>query len=759
MDSPVHGTESYRLLFERSPQPTWVIDRETLRFLAVNDAAVRQYGYSRDEFLRMTARDIRPPLEVARLEAVLPLREGDAPDDGSRWVHRRRDGSLVDVVVAAAAIEFGGRAARLVTVRDVTDAVRAERALRESERRFRSAMEHAPIGMALVGMDGRWLVVNHALCALLERDEAELLSLTFQDVTHPDDLGADLALLQQLVAGEIPWYELEKRYLRRDGRPVWILLTVSLVRDEAGAPLHFISQIQDIDTRRRLEEALRSSEEHFRSLIENASDVITVLDAAGTIRYESPSVERVLGYRPEALVGTDVFALVHPDDVAGARDAFTARVEGRDAATAVELRFRHRDGRWRVLEARGANRLADPAVGGIIVNSRDVTERREAQEALRAEEARFIRIASNAPGMIYRFVLRADGGVEFPFVSDGAREIYALEPEEIVRDPQSIVDVVHPADRPEFDASVAESAERLTPWTWEGRVRIRTGQVKWLRGTSRPARNADGDVVWDGMLSDVTPLKEAEARIAAYARELERSNRELQDFAYVASHDLQEPLRKIRAFGDRLAARFAPVLGEQGADYVARMQNAAERMQTLIGDLLEFSRVRSRGRRFAPVSLDEVAREVLADLETRIRATGGRVDVDPLPVLDADRTQMRQLLQNLVGNALKFHRPGEAPRVRVTGEVRGTGDEARVELRVADEGIGFDEKYLDRIFSPFQRLHGREAFEGTGMGLAICRRIAERHGGTIRAASAPGEGALFTVELPLHPPHAEENDD
>lgn len=749
--SPAHSAETYRVLFERSPQPTWVIDRETLGFLAVNEEAVRQYGYSRDEFLRMTARDIRPPEEVTRLESMLPLRDADAADDGSRWVHRRRDGSLVDVVVAAAAIVFEGRPARLVTVRDVTDAVRAERALRESERRFRSAMQHAPIGMALVGMDGRWLAVNDALRAILQRDEAELLSLTFQDVTHPDDLEADLALLHRLVAGEIPWYEMEKRYLRGDDRHVWALLTVSLVRDEAGTPLHFISQIQDVDTRRRLdqalrvseakfsgivalasdaiisvdgegrivlfnqaaervfgharadvlgrpveillppaqrdghargiraflasdevvrplgergrieglrasgesfpaeasisrlqvgdetlltavlrdiservraEEALRGSEEHFRSMIENASDVITVLDAAGTIRYESPSVERVLGYRPEELVGEHAFDRVHPDDVAATRTAFAARVEGRDVGTAVEMRFRHRDGSWRVLEARGANRLDDPAINGIIVNSRDVTERCEAEAALRAEEARFLRIAANAPGMIYRCILRADGRVEFPFVSEGVREMYGLEPEAIMRNPATVFDVVVPEDRPGFNRSVAESAEQLTPWIWEGRVRLRDGRTRWLRGTSRPTRIDAGDVMWDGMLTDITPLKEAEMRVAAYSRELERSNRELQDFAHVASHDLQEPLRKIQAFGDRLASRYSPVLGEQGADYVARMQNAASRMQTLIGDLLEFSRVRSRRGRVQLVSLDEVAREVVSDLEVHGRPGG-----------------------------------------------------------------------------------------------------------------------------------------
>jgi signal transduction histidine kinase len=232
--------------------------------------------------------------------------------------------------------------------------------------------------------------------------------------------------------------------------------------------------------------------------------------------------------------------------------------------------------------------------------------------------------------------------------------------------------------------------------------------------------------------------------------ELERSNRELQDFAFVASHDLQEPLRKIQAFGDRLRGKHGEALGPEGVDYLERMQRAAQRMHVLINDLLTFSRVTSRGQPFVPVDLGQIAREVLSDLEVRIEQTGGRVEVGDLPALDADPLQMRQLLQNLIGNALKFHRDGEPPHVTVSGEVLdGGGGPPRARIVVADDGIGFDMKYLDRIFTPFQRLHGRQEYEGTGMGLAVCRRIVERHGGALTAESAPGEGARFLVTLPV----------
>ncbi len=244
-------------------------------------------------------------------------------------------------------------------------------------------------------------------------------------------------------------------------------------------------------------------------------------------------------------------------------------------------------------------------------------------------------------------------------------------------------------------------------------------------------------------------LAGANERLRQSTLELERSNRELQDFAFVASHDLQEPLRKIQAFGDRLKSKHGGVLGPEGVDYLTRMQAAAHRMHVLINDLLTFSRVTSKAQPFVPVDLGKIAREVLTDLEVRIQQTGGRVETGPLPTIDADPLQMRQLLQNLVGNGLKFHRPDAPPVVKVSAAVERNGGPPQARLVVEDNGIGFDMKYVDRIFTPFQRLHGRAQYEGTGMGLAVCRRIVERHGGTLTAESTPGQGTRFIAVLPV----------
>ncbi len=239
---------------------------------------------------------------------------------------------------------------------------------------------------------------------------------------------------------------------------------------------------------------------------------------------------------------------------------------------------------------------------------------------------------------------------------------------------------------------------------------------------------------------------------------LEKSNRELENFAYITSHDLQEPLRKIQAFGDRLTKVYAEELGDEGADFIQRMRSAASRMQIMINDLLSYSRVTTRASSFVDVDLNRVASEVIEDLEIRISDSNAQVIVDPLPVIVGDPSQMRQLMQNLITNAIKFHRKGVDPLVKISCQKQmihlNGSDVEEVLIIVEDNGIGFDEKYAERIFQPFQRLHSRDVFEGSGIGLAICRKIAERHSGSITAHSTPGKGSRFIITLPRYPTHA-----
>lgn len=510
---------------------------------------------------------------------------------------------------------------------------------------------------------------------------------------------------------------------------------------------------------------------------------------------------------------------------------------------------------------------------------RSVIEGERRRAALQSATAQVAALAKTIPGVIYQRVVKPDGTIHYTYISDAAKELFGVEPSEIIADPQALFDCHGREYYATFRERLLAASRSLALWDVEATIITRDGKRKYTHALARPHRLADGSVVWDGVILDATRIKEAELAAAAAesrtrtaiiesiphgfalfdpagrlvtwnsrlvelypelantlqvqlaysdlvraeiacgidpvppetdpevrfhqrmaqhrqadwvmerqladgrwilinehktpdgglvvlhtdisdlkAREaaLRRSNQELESFASIASHDLQEPLRKIEAFGDRLKQRYQATLGEDGQMYVERMQSAVKRMRALINDLLDYSRVTTKARPFAPVALGEVLAGVLSDLQMRIENSGGEIVVGRLPTIDADATQMRQMFQNLIANALKFHRPGIPPRVEVTATAtKSPSGESRVAIRVADNGIGFDMKYAERIFGIFQRLHTRAEYEGTGIGLATCRKIVERHGGTITARSSPGEGATFVVDLPVHQPTTE----
>jgi PAS domain S-box-containing protein len=382
--------------------------------------------------------------------------------------------------------------------------------------------------------------------------------------------------------------------------------------------------------------------------------------------------------------------------------------------------------------------------------SQDEAERRRIQERLLESERRFRDLFDDAPVACHD--INQDGIVVR--VNRAECELLGFQPQEMIGRP--IWDFIAPDDR---DNSLIALKKKLAGEQELSRVEReysrRDGTTVFLEIHPKLIHNAAGAVMGiRSYMMDVTERKRAQQALSRQAQELARSNAELEQFAYVASHDLQEPLRKILAFGDRLKDKCGDTLSPEGKDYLVRMQTASARMKTLIQDLLALSRVATQPRPFAPVDLAETVKWVLSDLESRIEQLGGRVEAGPLPVVIADRLQMSQLFQNLIGNALKFHKPDEKPVVKIRME--RTGEQADVDtyrIAVEDNGIGFDEKYLDRIFQVFQRLHGRNEYEGSGIGLAICRKIVERHGGSITASSTPGAGAKFLVVLPHSLPH------
>jgi diguanylate cyclase (GGDEF)-like protein/PAS domain S-box-containing protein len=383
-DALREARDRFRSIFDHAPIGVAMVSLEG-RYLQVNRSLCEILGYTEEELQALTWQEITHPDDLAASSAYARrIVEGEFPRYHleKRFLHA--DGHTVWASLSVSLVRDGeGEPLYFVSqIQDVTERKRAESALTDSEQRFRGSFERAATGMALVGTDGRFLRVNRSLCEILGYPERELLGKTFQEITHPDDLEADVEHLRRLLAGEARTYQTEKRYLHKDGHVVWALLGVSVVHGEEDEPLYFVSQIQDVSERKKVERVITESEERFRSLVQYSSDIITILEADGTVRYVSPAVERVTGYRPEEQVGTNAFGSVHPDDKERALATFAAVLKRSGLHPALEFRVPHKDGSWRYLEHVVNNLLDDPAVRGVVVNSWDVTERKALVEQL-----------------------------------------------------------------------------------------------------------------------------------------------------------------------------------------------------------------------------------------------------------------------------------------------------------------------------------------------------------------------------------------
>ncbi|HYH57318.1 MAG TPA: ATP-binding protein [Anseongella sp.] len=379
---------------------------------------------------------------------------------------------------------------------------------------------------------------------------------------------------------------------------------------------------------------------------------------------------------------------------------------------------------------------------GLVITFDDITERKQAEERIQHSESLYRSFAKNMPNsLIFLF----DKELNCTLADGSAFDVLELKREDFVGRRFQV----------SFDNYYMELLLPLFEKIFQGEESTLEARIrgKLFKVHNVPIRNTDGEI-FAGMCvaQDITDIKNYEKELEQHIEELNTSNKELEQFAYVASHDLQEPLRKIRAFGDRLNSRYYDIIGEEGRNYIERMQNASARMQKLIDDLLTLSRISRTQEPFEPVDFNKVVLEVLNDLEISIENKHVKVEVGELPVIQARAGQIRQLFQNLISNAIKFSRDDIQPEIAIRAEFVNTekksGKHARIILR--DNGIGFDEKYAEKIFIIFQRLHGKTEYEGTGIGLAICKRIIENHNGSISASSRPGQGATFEIILPLN---------
>ena len=712
--------ELFRTLLDHSSDSVLVADPETGRYLDVNETACQRRGYSRDEFLELSVLELQTEIEdrdawQSYVEEVKA--KGRVTFEGR---HRRKDGSTYPVEINSTYVELD-RGYMLGISRDVSDRKERERRLKESEQRYRTLAEHFPNGIVtLFDHDLEYQLAAGQGFEKIPVEPDDLEGKQFRDVWDEGTAGALEPAFQAALDGEERAVELT--YADRE----WVVRAVPIT-DERGEVFAGMTMAQDITEQKARERYL----ERYETIVETVNDGVYVVDEDGIFVMVNETYAEMLGYTRDELVGADASLIVDDEEVIEVVNELHAAVEaGEVEQPTLTGELRTADGELLPVEATFAP-VSDGDSGwhraGVV---RDISERKARERALEESERRHRTLVEHFPhGAVALF----DEDFEYTAVGGQLLAEVEVDPEERIGHsvyelyPDDIIEEIEPY----FEAALDGKANSF--------------EVEFhglhLYAHTLPVRDAN-DEAYAGMLvvQDVTERRE-------YERRLEASNERLEQFAYAASHDLQEPLRMVSSYLQLIERRYADELDAEGQEFLEFAVDGADRMREMIEGLLEYSRIESRGHPFEPVALDEVFEDAKKDLQIALSESNAELTVEDLPRVEGDEHQLRQLFVNLLHNAIEYS-GDEPPRIHVRAERATPDQDGAWLLAVEDEGIGIDPEDADRIFEVFQRLHSHDEHAGAGIGLALCERIVERHGGRLWVESEPGEGSTFYVTLP-----------
>ena len=748
--------EWFRLLADSSPD---VIFRRPVSpagpFNYVSPSILPMTGYTPEELCsdpEILFKLLHPADASIVAEASRQVTKAGAPIVQFRWVRKDGETIWVETRLAPIADETEAIVAVQGIVRDVTAQRAAREALRESEERFRSIAENANdvILRRPPNLDDPYDYVSPAVFAMTGYTPEELCSTPgiLRRIVHPDDI----ALLADLGNAELHAAPVLIRWIRKNGETILTEGRGSIVTDEHGAP-SVQAVVRDVTERVRAEEHIRNSEERFRNVTEQSFDAVSIVDELGIFRYQNAALTTLLGYEVDEILGTSAFDLVHPDDVEGLQTVLGELLLAPRSSTQATFRMRHADGTWRTMEAIGQNLFDDPGIAGILITTRDVTERRLAEEHLRESEERFRAAFESAPMGVA--ALRLDGTLAS--VNEAFATLLGVGRDEL--EGRHLTEFA-PAGGAEDTAArfrhVIETGEPMV--SLETRAVTPLGDELWLLVSSALVRDADGApsyVILQGF--DVSDRKRAEteresalALVSTQNEMLAEADRMKDELISVVSHDLRTPLTSIMGYLELVMNEEAGPLNSEQQQFLEVVRRSADRLLTLVNDLLFISRTEtgSLALDLTEVDLGAVAIEAIEGLQPKAAQVGVELtlEADPIPAVLADRARMTEVLENLLTNALKFTPSGGSVEVRLAAAG------AHVGLDVADTGVGIADTDQQHLFQRFFRSARTQGTPGIGLGLSIVKAIVEAHGGRVTLTSTVDEGTTFHVEIPLVPP-------
>jgi hypothetical protein len=657
----------------------------------------------------------------------------------------------------------------IVIASEVTELVLSRQKLEQKEKNFRKMVMESPIAMAI--LRGPDLVIEMANQLMLERfwrrQSEDILNRALLDV-FPELIGQSFPdLLRQVIAtGEVcRAREAEAIIDAEDGRKIFYIdfEYAPLKDDNTNRVTGVMVSAYDVTETVLAKRLAKEAEERLQLAINATGMGNYEVDLLTNEMYYSRGFLEIFGVDPDAPVGrNELVSRIHPDDLLVRKQAHERSLK--TGVLEYEFRVFQKEKELHWVKAWGKvmfDKEGKPIrLTGTVL---DITEEKSTMLALRTSEQKFRSLADTLPAMVW--IGDADG--QLYYFNKSVYEYSGFSAEELTK--VGWLDIVHPDDREENVKHWLDSVRTGEPFLFEHRFRRHDGVYRWQLSRAVPQYNEEGQIeMWVGSSTDMHEHKvftdELELQVEERTQELKNSNEalinsntELAQFAYVASHDLQEPLRKIQTFATMVAELEKTRLSEKGTEILQRLRSTAERMQQLVLDLLSYSRVNKMDNHFARTDLGYLVNTILQQLEDGIEQRKIQVQLDHLPVIWAIPFQMEQLFTNLLSNAIKFSDPSKNPVIQIRYKRWEPGNIAEAELNanwayhqidVEDNGIGFDNSYRDKIFQVFQRLHGKESFPGTGIGLAICKKIVDNHQGYISAQGETGKGAGFRIYLP-----------